>query len=56
MTTKTIKVCDDCQKEEPEQPNSKFIILFDRSRYDLCDECHEKLLSYIKVNLKPQHA
>jgi hypothetical protein len=56
MTTKTIKVCDGCQAEEPEKPDSKFILLWDRSRYDLCDACNERLMAYLKQNMNPKHA
>lgn len=53
MTVKSISVCDACGAESPLSDSCKFIRLWDKSQFDLCDGCFDRLMGWVKKTCLP---
>jgi hypothetical protein len=54
MTTKTTICCDACPAEYPLADTNKFIRLWDKSQFDLCDDCYKRMMDWVKRTCMPR--
>lgn len=47
MTISSTVTCDSCKRSSPHSDSSKWIALWDKSRFDLCDGCMARLMQWL---------